>query len=73
MSRNSSRTQVADALQSVGGSAKSAAQDVAAEMSNVASAIGGAGQQHDVLGTGARRGGGGRAVGEEQEGQAEGR
>jgi hypothetical protein len=42
MSRNSSRTQVAEALQSVGESAKSAAQDVAAEMSNAASAIGGA-------------------------------
>ena len=42
MSRNSSRTQVADALQSVGESATSAAKDVAAEMSNAASAIGGA-------------------------------
>jgi hypothetical protein len=42
MSRNSSRTQVADALQSVGESAKSAAQDVATEVVNVASAFGGA-------------------------------
>jgi hypothetical protein len=42
MSRNSSRTQVAEALQSVGESAKSAAQDVAAEVSSAASAIGGA-------------------------------
>jgi hypothetical protein len=42
MSRNSSRTHVADALQSVGESAKSAAQDVAAEVSSAASALGGA-------------------------------
>jgi uncharacterized protein YukE len=42
MSRNSSRTQGADALQSVGESAKSAAQDVATEVVNVASAFGGA-------------------------------
>ena len=42
MSRNSSGTQVADALQSVGESAKSAAQNVATEVVNVASALGGA-------------------------------
>jgi hypothetical protein len=42
MSRNSSRTQVADSEPSVGESAMSTAKDVAAEMSKAASAIGGA-------------------------------
>ena len=42
MSLKSSRTQVADALPSVGESAKSAAQDVATEVANIASALAGA-------------------------------